>query len=217
MNSHPTMRSMSRGFSLTELLVVVAIMGLMLGVSTPPLLSVLRSSALNNAGRQLSGMLTVARTQAIEQNTRTRLVVAANWPGRLSENFRRISIWQMDPETGMWTRSSKWEEFPKGVLVDPDTSATTAISVLDDLTLNNRTTLTESGSTVEVAYVEFGPAGGLNFSNNTNPVSIRLVEGDLSTGAAVVNYKRPDGQGYTSNWLDIQSDTLTGRISFNKP
>jgi prepilin-type N-terminal cleavage/methylation domain-containing protein len=58
-----------RGFTMVELVVVVAIAGLIMAVSTPMFLSYWRTSALKAGAEELSAVLNNARQLAIKENT----------------------------------------------------------------------------------------------------------------------------------------------------
>ena len=59
------------GFSLVELLIVIAIIGLMAGVSVPAFLTFMKSFRLRTAGRQILGDLNYARQEAITKSRDT--------------------------------------------------------------------------------------------------------------------------------------------------
>lgn len=59
----------ARGYTLTELLVVVAVIAITIGVSIPTLWSYYRSAALRSAAEQTVSLLNGARQIAIRQNT----------------------------------------------------------------------------------------------------------------------------------------------------
>jgi type IV fimbrial biogenesis protein FimT len=61
------------GFSLAELLVVVAIAALLLGVAAPDLAALLRAQQLRTASNDLFGAIGLARAQAIARNERVRI------------------------------------------------------------------------------------------------------------------------------------------------
>lgn len=60
-----------RAFSLVELLVVVAVLSLLMGLSAP---SLLRSTGITNAGNQIADLSALARQMAMSKNVLTALV-----------------------------------------------------------------------------------------------------------------------------------------------
>jgi prepilin-type N-terminal cleavage/methylation domain-containing protein len=69
---------LSRGFSLLELLVVLAIMSVLVAASVPVLESARNSYRLVTARDELVGAIETMRTYAIKQESETRLTVAEN-------------------------------------------------------------------------------------------------------------------------------------------
>jgi type IV fimbrial biogenesis protein FimT len=61
---------LKRGFSLPELLIVVAIAGVLLGIALPDLGALLRAQQLRTASNDLFGAIGLARAQAISRNER---------------------------------------------------------------------------------------------------------------------------------------------------
>lgn len=61
-------RTGNKGFSLVELLVVVAILGILLLLAVPPIGTVMRASGVANGGNQLLTALSQARQTAIARN-----------------------------------------------------------------------------------------------------------------------------------------------------
>jgi prepilin-type N-terminal cleavage/methylation domain-containing protein len=68
----------SRGFSLTELLVSLAVLGILLVISVPTLLRAYRSYQLNDAATKFSGMLKTTRFSAIRMNSQVYCQVQQN-------------------------------------------------------------------------------------------------------------------------------------------
>ena len=65
----------NRGFSLAEMLVVTAIIGITAAVAMPSFLAMQPGMRLNGASRQVFGKLMWARAQAVEENITYSVIV----------------------------------------------------------------------------------------------------------------------------------------------
>jgi prepilin-type N-terminal cleavage/methylation domain-containing protein len=70
----------SRGFSITELLIVVGIMGLILLVSAPNFFAYIQMNKLRSSARQFTTDVRAARQRAVTKNIRTKVSLAAAQP-----------------------------------------------------------------------------------------------------------------------------------------
>ena len=66
------------GFTLTELLVAVAILAILLGVAAPSFSEIALTSKLTNAANRLVASATLARTEAIKRNVTVTMCMSAN-------------------------------------------------------------------------------------------------------------------------------------------
>ena len=91
---------MKRAFTLVELMVVVAVMGVIIGISIPAFLALLKKAPLEQAISDVEGMCRQARSDAII-NKRT-LELVLNDAGEFV-TLRTVarSVMGVDPETGM--------------------------------------------------------------------------------------------------------------------
>jgi prepilin-type N-terminal cleavage/methylation domain-containing protein len=69
---------MRRGFSLTEMAVVIAVAGLVTGITLPHLRSLADWIAVDTAAREVTTALATARHAAVMRATRSRLVIGAD-------------------------------------------------------------------------------------------------------------------------------------------
>ncbi|MBI5628269.1 MAG: hypothetical protein HY953_05065, partial [Candidatus Rokubacteria bacterium] len=68
----------SRGFSVVELLVLIAVIGILTAVSTPAFLSYLRSATLKAGAQELATIINQGRQIAISKNTTVCVMQAGN-------------------------------------------------------------------------------------------------------------------------------------------
>ncbi len=92
----PLFRPMRRGLTLAELMVVLAILAIVTAVTLPRLAGVRDWIAVDTAAHDVTAAITVARSAAISQGTRSRAMIA---PDSL-----RIDRWQGDS----WGELHRW-------------------------------------------------------------------------------------------------------------
>ena len=88
-------RMRERGFTITELMIVVAIMGGLTAVATPSISRWLTSIRMESATREVASTLQLARVKAITQNTSIRINfdTAANVYQMQQRNSANLAIW----------------------------------------------------------------------------------------------------------------------------
>src|SRR4051812_44762658 len=111
--------SIHDGFTLIELLVVVAIIAIILGFTVPAVIGLSKSNNLNTAGRIVSNVLTVARSEAINRRTLIRFEIATDWPADPAFAYRKFTVVQHDVQTASDTQLTGWETLPAGTIFQP--------------------------------------------------------------------------------------------------
>ena len=83
-----------RGFSLVELMVVIAVLAIILGIAVPSFVDVLRSNQVRAQANELVGLLTYARSEAIKRRTDVDVdfTVPSNWVAAVSADNTDLRV-----------------------------------------------------------------------------------------------------------------------------
>lgn len=210
--SSPQLRSRrsfhaQRAFSLTELIVVMGVMGVLAAFSVPALSGFMGSSYVTTAGIQFSDILQRARVEASSRQTRVRLRVATDWPALPEMAYRGYSLWALTPgedpsQESSWQALTPWESLPNHVRFVPE--APHSHGGIDFFAPSHLSTenVMAMGSPIEVATMEFKPSGSLVMRSPQPLLILRIApsKGDTLT-----------------NWSDISIHSLTGKVRLLRP
>lgn len=187
------------GFSLVELLMVVAIVMLLMTSAIIGFNSIVSSSRMEQAGRMVVDEFNIARQTAAARNANVEIrFILTNRPGTSSNVF-----WQM--ESGMFSGKSANATFvpfraktrlPEGIIMAPSSGLS---SILGNLT-NNVATLTVRPNGI------LEPRSGLSLSAR-NGWFITLVP-DRKPVASIND---------TDDFITIQVDPITTRTTIYRP
>ncbi len=90
-----------RGFTLTELLVTIAVFGILAAIAIPSFFSWMPSLRLNGAARLVMGDLMAARMKAVSQNNRFRVIFIDNHQYKMLDDDNNNNV----EDTGEWTQT----------------------------------------------------------------------------------------------------------------
>gem|GEM_PF-845642 len=207
-------------FTLLELLVVMAIMGIIVMLMIPSLKSIGGGTSLTGEGNRIASLIIQARQNAMSKNALTALVVITD-PG-LAANLSAASLWESTPRSdgtsptpADWKQISKWEVLRKGVVFVPPTG--TQMDPPAVVTNPPFPVLNQAGKALAAdGFVckIFLPAGGLLAGK---PGLINLAEGFIAPGDTAPTYTNKKADGTPANLYTITIIAATGHLVVERP
>lgn len=216
--SSPRSRAASRGYSLIELLAVMAILSAFAGFTLGSL-SPVKANALTSGGNQIADLLASARQNSISRHAFTAVVIKSADIARYSAYCLFERTRNDDGNFADWRMLSPWRSLPEGVRFDPDAAAVApaanflARSPLPpafptSVKFRGEAVSMTSGAVLQV----FGPDGTLT---KGEPVRLRLVEGAEGAGDGIIYTGRKSGDRPV-NYYDIVVVRETGRTKVER-
>lgn len=150
----------NQGFSLPELLVVIALIAILAALTVAGTGSLRSSGYLNNAGNLVSDQIHQARRLAQAKNAQTLLVMAKDARGA----FRLLTVCERAAGSPDWNQVTRWEVLPEGIGIDASQSLLHSPAVTPP-----PPPLTQAGRTIpasDYAYQVFFPDGRLLAADN---------------------------------------------------
>ena len=217
------------GFSLIELLLVLAIIALLATISGPSLVSVLRGSSLNQAGQMIQDQLTLYRQLAVNNNYVVEVRIYNFKDSSLSGDtghYRGIQAFKVTQSTNASgaivttkTAITKAQRLPPSVIIDAGGSISNAannisyfIKALSGSLVTADSTypsLFDVGTNYSYVAFQFNPDGSTNQTSLGWGCFMTLHA--LSSGDALAKASLP------KNYYTIQIDPYNGRIYAYRP
>jgi prepilin-type N-terminal cleavage/methylation domain-containing protein len=204
------------GFTLVELLVVVAIIGIVTTAIFAALSGVGIGSKLTSAGNNVSSLALLARQNSLAKNAMTALVMVGN--AGTAGDYRAFGLFEIAPRTdgepagaGDWSQLGQWETMPDGVVADECSFAPGTVAMVPPFPQ-----FTYAGAAVtNYQYVIFLPNGSLL---RREASCVRLAIGFRTAGTQAVTYTAAKGDdGTAANFYQVCILAATGRVKIERP
>ncbi|MBI9083945.1 MAG: prepilin-type N-terminal cleavage/methylation domain-containing protein [Desulfobacterales bacterium] len=179
----------SHGFSLVELMVVIAIAGVVMAVSVPAYLSYLPRIRLREAAREIGSDMQYIKVQAIKTNTTTAVL------------FNPAGTYQVITDSGEAAGSENWTDGGEVV------RKTVTLSDFKGVSYGSTASTLRPGDTIT-------PVSGVTFNNNvvmftnratsnSGTVYIRNEKGDtMAVGVTAASGRVKTWYNYGGGWKD---------------
>lgn len=189
----------SRGFSLIELLVVMAIMMLLLSLAAPAFTSIAMGSNLNRGGQIVADQIKLARQEAVSKNREVE-VWFLNLAEGTTPGWRGMLLVRVE-ENGTRVPAGRITTVPEGILISTNSTANGSLSPLLMATNSITTNFSTFGNLTYRAF-RFRANGSASALGTNNFLTLQQA---AAPGSPPPNY-------YT-----IQVNPVTGKVTTYRP
>jgi uncharacterized protein (TIGR02596 family) len=186
------------GFSIIELLVVVAILGVLMVLTLPAVSSIMQSSDLTRAGQMLADQVNLARQMASAQSAVTEIRLI-ELPGRTG--YTGIQIWKAD-SAGTLKAARPLARLPQAVAISRNPAHSAAIGSL----VESKMPAESPVANADYVSVQIRPSG-----------FVTPVMGMNSLFFTVMSESKTADSSLPANYFMLQINPLTGAPLVYRP
>jgi uncharacterized protein (TIGR02596 family) len=205
-----------QGFSLMELLIVIAMMGIVATMVTPVCVATLRGMQLTTGARKFSDQLKYARQQALAKNRSVEVRFYQYSDPEQGENvgpsslakYRAIQLFEIsdDPNTSgdTYIAVGKIVQLPPSIILD---QGSTLSSIIPVVALSGTLSIPRVGTKYNFSKFRFRSDGSTDLPRGSGLQFLTLH--DAASGDSLVNIP--------PNYVTLQIDPSNGHITTHRP
>jgi uncharacterized protein (TIGR02596 family) len=203
-------RTVKNGFSLMELLVVMALITIILTFAIPATTSMMKSNSLTQGSQALVSSLALARQTAIAKNRNVEvrfLKFKDEEQGDTTEEFRGIQTVEI-MSSSRAQPLGRLEKLPASVIINSTPELSSILDTGRRRERNGTESLGRLGTDYSYMAIRFRPDGSVDLAPDETPWFLTLHE---QRGGEAPTATPP------ANFVTIEIDPFTGALKFYRP